>query len=222
VSIKRFPRLYKDYPNVKMLKWQRRKLGLVRAYTSRAYDRLSKRQKKVIRLVISGLSVREACRRIKMHPNTYYHLMNYHKLFKKFYLKYAESQLQNIEAKLDAKLGRAVRVVEDAMDSPDTYFAHDAATKLLTGRGYYKRHGESNVKKDLNVQGGVEFKGKIKTETPAIDKEVVMALVDGMKAMALGGAKRVKNPKVIDMKIVKSLPEPAKDAIPEVQKEEEK
>src|SRR6266576_2204719 len=157
MKIRRFPRLAKDYPEA-MTRAMKRHLRLSKG-TPRGYDHLTKEQKRVARLVIDGMTVKDACDKVGMDTNTWYRYLHYHKLFKAYYLRYAARTASEVEGRLEAKMGRAVQIVEDALDNPDYYFAHDSAVKLLNGRGLYKKSVDSKkqISSAVAIHGNINY-----------------------------------------------------------------
>jgi len=141
------------------------------------------------------------------------HLLSLHALscqVKAYYLRYAEKTANQVEGRLDAKLGRAVRVVENALDSPDDYFAHESAVKFLTGRGFYKRSLDSKK----SISKDVKFSGKVTHIAKVEDKELMKAFVQALGAMTSGGIAiqpKIVKAKVVN-KVINALPEPAPNA----------
>jgi hypothetical protein len=101
-----------------------------------------------------------------------------------------------VSTRLDAKLLRAVRIIEESLDSPDPYFAKETAIDLLKGRGKLKH----NVQSQQEVTGSVRLDGTIENIDDG-NTEMIKAFVDALSRMAMGPAPI--QPKVID---VKSLP----------------
>lgn len=196
--IKRFPRLYPGKKRKKLPTDKAMKLRYEAGIMPKGYNKLTKRQKKLARMVVNGETVTYACRKLGFDTNTFYRYMNYHKLFKRYYINYGESIARNVEGRLDAKLTRAVRVIEDTLDGPDPYHRHEAAIKLLAGRGKYKK----NVVSKNQVAGRIDLTNQA-PEKP-MNQEIVFALVDAMKSMAMG-TKELR-PKIIDAEVVKQLP----------------
>jgi transposase-like protein len=172
------------------------KLGII----PKGYKKLTKRHKKVARAVVDGMSVKDVCKKYGVDVNTYYRWNRYHKLFQQYYLAYAERVSGLNQARLDAKVGRAVQIVEESMESADPYFKHDVAHKHLVGTGFYKKHGEVNKKVNMvaKIDSTVEHTGK------PLDRELVSLFVEAMAGMA-SGQKRIQ-PKFIDVTEVKLLP----------------
>lgn len=176
----------------------------------RGYDKLTKKQKKLARKIVNGMTVQDACKTMGMDTNTYYRYVHYHPLFKQYYLRYAHKVANDVEGRLDAKLGRAVQVIENALDSPDDYFAHESAVKLLSGRGLYKKSVDSKQQ----VTGAVRVHGNVKHMHKNMDKELMTAFVQALTGMTSGG--KIVEPKVIKgkvvSKVINQLPEPAPNA----------
>lgn len=208
--IRRFPRLLRDYPDAPLTKSMRVAMKLAEKKIPRGYDKLTKKQKKLARKIINGMTVRDACKTLGMDTNTFYRYMHYHPLFKEYYLKYTAKTAGEIEGRLDAKAGRAVRIIEEAMDSPDYYHAHDVAVKYLTGRGFYKKSVDSKQQ----ITGAVKMHGTVKHLDKPMDKELMLAFVDALRGMAGGGD--IVQPKIVRgrtiSKVLNALPEPAPNA----------
>jgi hypothetical protein len=169
------------------------------------YDKLTKKQKKVARAILAGSTVKEAAKRFHMDGNTFYRWLHFHPLFQAYYYRKAHEIAGTVDARLDAKLPRAVRVVEEALDSNDKYFAHDSAIALLKGRGKYA----TNSKVKTEHTGHVKFDTGKEVARSGIDKETLLTLVDALVGRAQGG-------KTIEAKIinVKELPPAVIEGLP--------
>lgn len=169
----------------------------------RGWERLDAKKKKLAKRVASGMSVVDACKLLHVETTNFYIWRECHPLFRKYLQRYAAHYANRINLRIDAKLPRAVRVVEDSLESRDPYFAHEAAVQLLKGRGVYKP--------TTNVQGEVVnrqvFEGSVNVKhSHKLDKEFATMFVDALKAKAQGTElKRIK-PKIIDVEVVKELP----------------
>ena len=222
-EILRFPRLRKHYhsENGTGSKMRRLRSKIASGILPRGWDHLSKDQKKLAKRIASGMAVRDACHLSGVKdPNTFYIWRELHPLFKAYYYKVAHRFASTISDRLDSKLPRAVRVVEESLDNGDPYFRHEAAVGLLKGRGIYKP--------TTNVQGEVlqkhAFTGTVDVKhNHKMDREFAMMFVGALQAKAQGaGLKRVE-PKVIDAEVIKELP-PAMgmDASPQIQDSRQK
>ncbi len=217
--VQRFPRLAEDYPDAESVGGkpltliQRQRLRAARGILPRGYNKLTRKMRRVAKkVVMAGLPVNEACRVTGVDTNTYYRWINLHPKFQAYYRKLVERSVNLVEARLDGKLMRAVRVVEDTMETRDPYLAHEAAVKLLTGRGKYKKHGHNEQETTLNAR--VLHGGEIKS-SGITDKEFLLAFVDRLVQVAQGPPP--VQPKIIDAEVVKMLPEPKNESA-EVQK----
>ena len=214
-KIYRFPRYPEGYnPELGLDKplSKRMRMRLAREQSGklkRGYDVLKKWQKKMIRLVINGMSVRDAAKKCGTSRNVFYAYMREHPKFKQYYIAYARKAATEVEAHLDGKLHRAVGIIGEALDNPDIYLATDTATKLLTGRGYYRKNIESTNK----IQGQIQHNMTIVNKGKPLDKALVQAFVDVMTGKAVGGRK-IKRPDIIDVKAVELLPETTSDGKP--------
>ena len=179
------------------------------------YDKITKKQKAIARAVIAGSTVKEAVHRYGSCSDTFYRWLHFHPLFQAYYYKKAHEQAGTVDARLDAKLPRAVRVVEEALDSNDKYFAHDSALALLKGRGKYA----TNSRVEQKHSGHVKFDTGKEVERSGIDKKILLTLVDALVGKAQGG-------KIIEAKVinVKELPPAVIEGLPhgEVQSSDEK
>jgi hypothetical protein len=206
-SERRYPRLAKDYPelakHVKMTVHQRLALQAAKGIVPPRYKILTRRQKKVARLVLSGMAVRDACNKVGMDTNTFYRLVHFHPKFKKYYYSIAERQTDLVETRLDSKLPRAVRLVEEALDSRDPYFATETAVTLLKGRGKFKQ--SSQTKQEFG--GTIKIDGKVESINSG-NKDMALAFIEAMGRMSAGAAP-IK-PDIID---IKALPEAEIEAL---------
>lgn len=209
-KIRRFPRLLKDYPDAHLTKSMKVSMKLAENRIPRGYDKLTRRQKKLAKKIINGMTVKDACKTMGMDKNTFYRYMHFHPKFKAYYLAYAQKASTEMDGRLDAKLGRAIQIVENALDSPDDYFAHESAVKFLTGRGFYTK----SVKADKNITKNVNIHGEIKHTHKPMDKDFMMAFVQAFSNMT-GSGKEIE-PKVVKgktvSKVINALPEPAPSA----------
>jgi hypothetical protein len=209
MKIRRFPRLLKDYPDAPLTRSMRERMRDEKI-VPRGYDKLTRRQMKLARKVVNGMTVKDACKTMGMDTNTFYRYMHYHKLFKNYYLHYAAKYAENIDGRLDAKAGRAIRIVEEAMDSPDDYLRYNVAEKFLAGRGFYKK----NVESKQQISGAVKMHGSVKHLHKPMDQEIMVAFVEAFRNMA-GGGKEVQ-PKIVKgktvSKVINALPAPAPNA----------
>lgn len=212
-EIRRFPRLAKTYPEM-AIKTTFLGVDISNGRVPKGYDRVTKKQKKAIRLAVGGMGIRDVCKKIGIDSNTWYRWLNLNEKFKNFYAKYAASQSELTSMRLDAKTGRAVRVVEEALDGPDPYLAADQAVKLLSGRGLYTKQ----IKQDKHVSGSVihGHVGGLEVKHEVVDKELMAAFVEAMTGRAIGQPE--KKEKIINAKILKSLPEPKNGLATEVPK----
>jgi transposase-like protein len=206
-GVHRFPRLIRDYPRhalgaLKVSKMQRYKAMILAGKPPKGWHRLTRRQKRIARAVASGMSIGEVCRREGMSNNTFYHWINCHPLFQKYYFRQAARNSGVVENRLDAAVARAVRVVEDSLHSGDPYFAHEAAVQLLKGRGKYKQ--AMNVKKEGHIDHTFAGRVEIDQKLTVKDERAAQMLVELMGKMASG--ENVFQPKIIDAKVVKELP----------------
>jgi len=196
-NIRRFPRLPKGDKKVWGLsKRNRISVKMTRGDLPRGYDHLTKKHRRVAQRYAAGLSVRDICKLERMDSNTFYAWMNYHKLFRQYVERCSQRQIELVDARLDARMPRAVKVIEEALESSDMYHATDAAFGLLKGRGKLKH----TVQSKQEIESNINLRGKIKAEV--VDKSAAHALVEGLRIIA-AGAQQLK-PKVID---VKALPE---------------
>lgn len=212
-EILRFPRLRKHYHSENGTGSKMRKLRarLASGILPRGWDHLSKDQKKLAKRVASGMSVRDACSLSNVKdPNTFYIWRELHPLFKAYYYKVATRFATTINERLDSKLPRAVRVVEESLDNGDPYFRHEAAVQMLKGRGVYKP--------TTNVQGEVlqkhAFSGSVDVkQTHKLDREFAEMFVNALRNKAQGEGLKKIEPKIIDVDVVRELP-PAQGADP--------
>jgi hypothetical protein len=219
-GVNRFPRLIRDYPKyalgaLKPSKTQRYKAMMLSGTPPKGWHRLTKRQKRIAREVAGGMSIGQVCKREGMSNNTFYHWINCHPLFQKYYFRQAAMSSGIVENRLDAAVARAVRVVENSLDSGDPYFAHEAAVQLLKGRGKYKQ--AMNVKKEGHIDHTHTGTVNIDQRLTIRDEKAAQMLVELMGKMASGG--EAYQPKIIDAKVVKELP-PATIQDPLEKKEE--
>lgn len=171
------------------------------------YDRVTHKQKKLIRMIVNGMTIADACRKIGCHTNTHYRHWNYNKRYREYYLTYAQQSAHAHQQRLDAKTGRAITIIEESMDNPDPYFKHDVAVEFLKGRGHYKKNIEGRQVHSGAVIHGVA--GKVDHEI-GMDKELIEIFVSALVGKARGDAQinvEQHEPKIINAKVLKKLPE---------------
>lgn len=197
-GIMRFPRL----PKGKTLKtaptiWKDGKpyYGGIRRYEKmiadgtppRGYTHLSKRMKKICRLIASGYGIKEGCEKIQMSRETFFRLRRAHPLFREYLNKQIAANLHDVDARLERQVLRASQVVDETLDSADTYHASDMAKAVLKGRGRWKNSTTSVV--DQKISGKVGLEGSVQVDDRGMNKELMAALVQGLLGMSNGGAK---------------------------------
>jgi len=192
--IQRFPRYAEDYPPEKKLV----KMASIRKQVSEGkvpvrYDKLSPRMKKIARLAVRGVPIDVICKMEHLDSNTYYRWIHYHKLFQKYYLRYANKQASIVGSRLDAKLGRSVTVLEDALESRDPYLQTDTALRLLKGRGKLIQ----NIQTKQQISGHIDTTSEVH-HTHEMDKEFAQMFVEAMLGKATG--MKTIQPTVIDLK----------------------
>jgi hypothetical protein len=205
-GIRRFPRLATKDNRTRFLG-----LDVSNGRIPRGYNKITKRQKKLLRLMIGGMPLHDALKKLGINSNTHYRHWHYNKAYQQYYYSYAQQQAQHYGNRLDAKTGRAIAIIEESMDNPDPYFKADVATEFLKGRGLYKRNVEGKQLITGAVVHGVT--GNVKHDFK-MDKEMMQIFVDGLVGMARGQTKvnaESHDPKIIDVKVVKELPEPKND-----------
>lgn len=207
--IRRFPRYADDYVEPKKKRFMG--VDITNNRIPRGYTMVTKKMKRAARCVINGMTIYDMCHKVGINSNTWYRWLNLNKPFHEWYVSYARKQAMNIEGRLEAKAGRAVRVIEEALDSPDPYLSTDQAVKYLTGRGHYKKNIESNQRHSGTIVHGIA--GRVKHEI--VDKEILSAFVDALTGKAIGAPE--KKEKVINVKVLKSLPEPQNGINTEIQ-----
>jgi transposase-like protein len=165
--IRRFPRLAEDDPLIpevypllykKLTGSQKLRKRIEKGDMPRGWDKLTKKHKKLIRLVLRGTSVIEACDQVGFHRKSFYKWLNLWPKFRKYYFFMSEKlviERNEVDQRLDAALPRAARLVEDALQSEDTYFATEQAVTLLKGRGRLKTsiQQKNDSKLDITTTG---------------------------------------------------------------------
>lgn len=208
--IMRFPRLAEDYPNEvgHLSQLGRTKLRVAQGITPKGYRTLSNKQKKIARLVLSGQSVASVCQKYHMDDHTFYRWLHCHKLFQKYYYRIAQRRASLVDLRLEAKLPRAVQIVEESLDSRDPYFAKETAMELLKGRGKLKH----NVQTKNETTGTLTVDAKVESLGGANEgmREMAVAFLEAMASMGMGT--KLVQPKVID---VKELPAATVEALRE-------
>lgn len=204
-GIMRFPRL----PKGKTVKtaptiWKHGKphYGGIRGYEKRVadghpprgYDQLSKRQKKVCRLIASGCGIKEACGKIGMGRETFFRLRRAHPLFRDYLNKQIMANLQDVDSRLERQVIRASQIVDETLDSVDHYHAADMAKSVLKGRGRWKNSTTSVV--DQKISGKVGLEGSLQIDDKGMTKEMMATLVQGLLGLSNGG------PRINEMKTI--------------------
>lgn len=147
----------------------------------RGYDRLDKKWKKIARAYASGEhSAPDICRKFHVDLNTFYRRRRAHPLFVSYLKKCIARRASNIPTMMSQQDVRAVKLVGDALDSPDIYFRTDVAQKHLKGRGHYSTKHE--VKTDHT--GHVQVDGNI--ERVGLDKDMIGMFVNAIVGLSQG------------------------------------
>lgn len=197
-GITRFPRRAADYPELvggrPLTRYQKLKRMAAKGIRPPRYTRLSKRMKRIARMIISGMPILDVCKRMHLDSNTYYNWLHFHPLFRKYYYHVAERRATMVEARLDAKLPRAVRILEDSLESRDPYFAAETAVTLLKGRG--KLRSSTTNKTEINAN--VKMDAKVEN-LGGTNREMAMMFMEAMARVGQGETERVIRPKVIDI-----------------------
>jgi hypothetical protein len=183
-KIQRFPREPEDYPPTPAKKPTRNQI--LRAQRDRGevplrYRTLTKLQMKVARAIAKGEPASSICIRYPVSRVTYYRWLNYHPLFQQYYLARAKAYAQNVDSRLDAKLPRAIRVIEDTLESKDPYHAASMAVTLLKGRGKFANTSQSKHEIDskVHLDGKIENLGGKDSETALAFMEMMLKMAQG-------------------------------------------
>lgn len=174
----------------------------------RGYDMLTKKQKKVCRLIGSGYKIKEACQKMGMSRETFFRLRRAHPLFREYLNKQIAANLEDVEARLERQVLRASQVMDESLDNEDPYFAADVAKSVLKGRGRWKTSTTSVI--DQKLSGNVGLKGTIQVDDQGMKPELMETLVKGLLGLAGGG------PRVNEMKTLTVEPNGAQKALPPV------
>jgi hypothetical protein len=212
-TIHRFPRRYEDYPSavpeIQHLPLQQRaKAMLAMGLQPPRWLVLTSKQKKLIKsIVMGGRPVLETLKKFHVHQNSYYSWMNGNIAFREYYAKMVAKAAGTIETRLDGMLGKAVRKVEDAIDSRDPYFSYNAALNHLKGRGKYRTKTDvsKDVQQTVTVQGGVSNSN---TNIAKLDSDTMQFFINALIGKAKGIEASVDQPKILDVEILKQLPPP--------------
>jgi hypothetical protein len=182
---------------------KRAKVVLSMGLQPKRWKALSRRQKKLIRRIIGGTPINEALKKYKVSPTTYYRWLNGHRLFREYFKRQAMHASETVETRLDANLLRAVRVVEDTMSGKDPYMAYNAAEKLLSGRGRYRK--STDVQKD--VRGSIDIHKSVEN-THQMDPGMTQMFINALLGQSKGLQAPAPSPRIIDAEVLKSLPAP--------------
>lgn len=171
----------------------------------KGYDRLTKRQKKVARMIAAGHSLTYVCKQTSLEKDTFYRWRRAHPLFREYLYKRVLKNAQDLDERLESQVVRAVQVVDDAMDFDDIYLRATVAQNVLKGRGRWK----SSHKTEGTVENHVKVSGKVKVEDVGMTKDVIQTLVQGLMSLAGGASMNEKSGKIIDVKaeIIDASPE---------------
>jgi hypothetical protein len=197
-GVQRFPRLPEGkniHSAPKIWKHGKPYFGGIRKYEKRVaegdipkgYDHLTKRQKKICRLIGSGYGIKEACKKIGMGRETFFRLRRAHPLFRTYLNKQIMRNLEDVDARLERQVLRASQVVDETLDNDDTYFAADMAKSVLKGRGRWKNSTTSVV--DQKISGKVGLEGQLQVSDNGLSKELMETLVKGLLGLSNGGAR---------------------------------
>lgn len=174
--------------------------------TPKGYHKLTSTMRRVARRIVAGSSVRDVCRHYHIDSGTFYRWLHFHKPFQLYYYRKAQEYAETVDQRLDAKLPRAVEIIENSLESGDPYFASETAMTLLKGRGKLS----TTSKTESKVTGEIRHSpSQLALERSGVDKELLLGLVNALTGLASGG--KVLKPKVID---VKALPPAVIEGLP--------
>jgi len=211
--IRRFPRLgragEKAYLQT-LTKKQRLQWRVAKGDLPRGWDRLTKVQRRLIRLVLHGESVHEACQTVGVDSGTYYDWLNAHPLFRKYYFSMAQrivGQQEEVDKRLDSMLPRAARVMEESLEDGDPYFRQSTAMSLLKGR----RKLTTSVLQSQKVEKSISVKGEVK-QVGELDIKVIHAFVGALSRQIAPPVIQVTPTKTLTDDEIKALPEATFDS----------
>lgn len=186
--IKRFPRVPEGETHIQLGQAERFAKRTESGDIPRGYDVLDKKWKRIAKMVASGESIKDTCKKYGVMIDTFYRRRKAHPMFKAYLKKCFEKAIGNIPNIQNRQVVRAVNIVGEAMESSDPYFRYDVAHKHLRGMGKYST--SQQVKQELS--GNVQVTGAI--EKSGVDKDLLLTLVQGMVEMSRG-----KSVSVIDI-----------------------
>lgn len=169
---------------------------LAKGDVPKGYDRLTKRQKKVARLVAAGHSLKYVCDKVGLEADTFYRWRRAHPLFREYLYKRVLKNATDLEGRLEEQVVRSAQVIDEALDFEDIYLRTSVAQNVLKGRGRWK----SNVEKKVEGNITSTVKGEVKVHDMGASKELIQTLVDGLVSLAGGVPLNEKSRKVIDVK----------------------
>lgn len=221
-KIMRFPRKWEDYPSAipqlqGLSKGKRARAMMQMGLQPKRWRILSNKQKKLLKaIVLREKSVSETLKKYDVHPTTYYQWMNGNIAFRKYHAKLVQKMVEGADVRLDGMLGKALRRVEEALDSRDPYFNYQAALNHLRGRGKYKTRTDvqKDVQQTVTVQGGTN---NTNTNVTKLDRETMAFFVEALVGKTKGIEGSIAPPKILDISVLKQLPPPQGPENDEVQ-----
>lgn len=200
--IQRFPR-YPRFPREagKLTKTEKMRQKLARGETVRGYEEdkpLTKKQWTVIREISRGEPVSAACRKAEAKTETFYRWLQLSPRFARALGTKVNKAAAHLQQAIARHLVRAIRVIDETLDSPDAGLAYTASKDVMRGAGVWK----TNVSTRTEVGGTIKLESA-KVEPKGLDAETMMLLVQGLVRAAQGKPAVVEIP-AKDVKVLTS------------------
>ena len=200
--IQRFPR----YPPImrfprfgKLTKTEKMRQKLAKGETVRGYgDKpLTKKQWIVIREISRGEPVSAACNKAETKTETFYRWLQLSPRFARALATKVNKAAEHLQQAIARHLVRAIRVIDETLDSPDAGLAYTAGRDVLRGVGAWK----TNVSTRTEVAGTIKLESKV--EPQGLNDQMMMMLVQGLVRAAQGKPAVVEIP-TKDVKVLSS------------------
>ena len=174
---------------------------LARGETVRGYAEdkpLTKKQWTVIREISRGEPVSVACKRGETKTETFYRWLQLSPRFAKALATKVNKAAAHLQQAIARHLVRAIRVIDETLDSPDPGLAYTASKDVMKGVGVWK----TNVSTRAEVGGTIKV-DDVRVDQKGLNEKMMMMLVQGLVRAAQGKPAVVEIP-AKDVKVLTS------------------
>ena len=177
--IRRFPRL--PAGKKRLSRTEKFEIRVRSGNLPRGYNRLRPVMRKVAKLYAGGEAVEKICKETGITDETFYRWRRAHPKFRKYLRRLLIHSIKDADQRILGRLPRAVRNIEDALESEDPYFAYQASKDMLKGLGRYRTSISSKSEPIKH-----EISGKI-VEEHTLPKELLVPFIQALIQQGQGG-----------------------------------